>query len=101
VRLAAGRQQVPVLEADASPPSGRVPSVIHTVLRARDLMQNRNRAPIGAASVLIEPDFPANIGMGLRDFSRGQRFVELGERAGESAVPDIATLLPWLNPPHR
>jgi NTE family protein len=101
VRLAAGRQTVPVLEADASPPSGRVPSVIHTVLRARDLMQNRNRTAIGAASVLIEPDFPANISMGLRDFSRGQRFVELGERAGQSAVPHIARLLPWLSSPNR
>ncbi len=34
--------------------------------------------------------------MGLRDFSRGQRFVDTGEAATEASLPRITASLPWL-----
>ena len=97
VRLQAGRRVTPIVSAEATAPSGRVPSVMQTIMRSRDLMNTRDRFIPGESTLVIEPKFPAGTGMGLRDFSRGQRFVEVGERAGEAAMPKLVGVLPWLD----
>jgi NTE family protein len=82
--------------AEAIEASGKVPSVVHTILRSRDLMLGRDRSAHREASVVIEPEFLPSTGMGLRDFSRGQRFVEIGEAAADESLPRITARLPWL-----
>ena len=95
VRLST-RRRAALEEVEATAPSGRVPSVVHTILRSRDLMQGRYSASDREASVVIEPEFPPSTGLGLRDFGRGNRFVEIGEAAAEASLPLIAARVPWL-----
>jgi len=95
VRLST-RAAARVEEAEAIEASGKVPSVVHTILRSRDLMLGLHRSAYGEASVVIEPEFPPTTGLGLRDFSRGQRFVEIGEAAAEASLQLITARVPWL-----
>jgi NTE family protein len=95
VRLAT-RQQSPALDLESTRPSGKAPSVLHTLLRARDMEGNSDIN--GSTTAVIEPKFPPNTGLGLRDFAKGQRFIEAGEEAAEAAIPLLARKLPWLNP---
>jgi NTE family protein len=73
----------------------RAPPIIDTVLNAFEVMQ----AKIGAdgasrANVTISPEFRGPTG--LRDFARGDEFVEFGWAAVEVALPKLKEYLPWV-----
>jgi NTE family protein len=82
--------------------AGRVPPMVHTVMRAIEIMQSKiGTHAVAAATIQIEPDLGDIADPGLRRFSQAQRFVAPGERAAEAALPRLAAALPWLRPPAR
>jgi NTE family protein len=83
-------------DIEAVAPTGRVPSVVRTLLRTWDVMQTRSRPLLPDASLIIEPKFPAKVPMGLRDFSSGAKYTEAGETAALDAHAALSGLLPWL-----
>ncbi len=96
VKLAKGPSLEPV-HAEAMESEGRVPSALQVVLRSVELMQSRIVAHgAAAATILIEPEFTEAGGFWLRSFSEAQRYIELGEKAADAALPRIAAALPWL-----
>jgi NTE family protein len=83
-------------DATAVVPAGRGPSMVQTLMRSVDLMQQEvSRAAAGDAAVQIEPVCDTS-GTGLRDFRRGRRHVGAGVEAAEAALPQLASALPWL-----
>jgi predicted acylesterase/phospholipase RssA len=93
VRLAE-RSRPGRVHAEATRPAGRAPSVVQTIMRCREIQGGVAFDPAGV--VAIEPRFPPDTGLGLRDFTRGQRFVEVGERTARAALPALSAVLPWL-----
>ncbi len=87
------------VDAEATHPRGRAPSVVQTILRCREIQAVTPLDP--ARVVAIEPRFPLDTGMGLRDFTRGHRFVEVGEQTARAALPALKAALPWLAPDPR
>jgi len=81
---------------EATEPSGKAPSVVQTMLRARELLQTRILSQPAGKSILVDVRFPANVGLGLRDFRKGERFVMVGLEAAATAIPRLAKLLPWM-----
>jgi predicted acylesterase/phospholipase RssA/CRP-like cAMP-binding protein len=74
------------------------PPIVETILRAFDLMQWKIGAEGAArADVTIEPLFFG--ATGLREFGRGDEFIEAGRRAVEDALPRLRDRLPWLDSP--
>jgi hypothetical protein len=53
-------------------------------------------AAASTARVVVEPSFADGVGLGLRRFADGRRYVEVGEAAVEAALPRIAAALPWV-----
>ena len=85
------------VDAEAEPTRGQVPNAAQTMMRSIEIMQAGIReASASTATVVIEPRFERVSGFGLRDFSKGSRFVDLGETAAEEAVAELADALPWL-----
>ena len=76
----------------------RTPPIVETVHHAFEVMQWRIVSD-GAvrADVTIEPAFSGPTG--LRDYRRGEEFVELGRAAAESAAGQIRQVLPWVGAP--
>jgi NTE family protein len=81
---------------EATEPSGRAPSVVQTMLRARELLKSRIQPHPAGASMVVDVRFPANGGLGLRDFGKGERFVMIGREAAATAIPRLAEMLPWM-----
>ena len=85
------------VDAEAEPTHGQVPTAAQTMMRSIEIMQAGIReASASTATVVIEPRFERVSGFGLRDFSKGSRFVDLGEAAAEEAIAELADALPWL-----
>jgi NTE family protein len=83
-------------ESTAVAPAGRGPSMVQTLMRSVDLMQQEiSRAAAGEATVQIEPVCDT-AGSGLRDFRKGRRHVAAGVEAAEASLPQLAYALPWL-----
>jgi NTE family protein len=73
----------------------RAPPIIDTVLNAFEVMQAKIGADgISRADVIISPEFRGPTG--LRDFARGDEFVDFGREAVEAALPKLKESLPWV-----
>jgi NTE family protein len=84
-------------EACATAPSGQSPSMIEVLTRSVDLLQGRLSPRSEAATdVLIEPRCDGAPSLGLRNFSRGRRYIKAGEAAVATALPNLQQRLPWL-----
>jgi NTE family protein len=87
------------VEAEATEPRGSAPSVLEAVTRSLEILQGGiSPETEGATSILIRPAFDDAPGWGLRQFSRGRRYIESGEEATLAALPRIAAALPWVTP---
>jgi NTE family protein len=77
--------------------SGRTPSIVAVILRSIEIMQGKIAADAAAAAtIVIAPTFSDEESIPLRSFTRGRRYIELGEEAAEAALPRIKAALPWL-----
>ncbi len=84
-------------EALATAPEGPSPSMLEVLTRSVDLLQGRLSPRAEAAvDVLIEPRCEGAPSLGLRNFSRGRRYIKAGEAAVATARPTLAQALPWL-----
>jgi len=82
---------------EAREAGGRVPTMLHTITRSIEMMQSKisiNSAT--AATILIEVSFEDVVRAGLRRWSEGRRYIELGDAAVEAALPRITAALPWV-----
>lgn len=90
----ASRSPVPEVAAGR-----RSPSIVDVITRSIEIMQSYIVTDTAeAATILIEPAFGEISGFGLRRFSQGRRFIDLGEMAVEAALPRLSSALPWLRP---
>ncbi len=86
--------------APRSAPHGRFrvfrsPPIIETIVMAFEVMQWKIAAETAIrADVTIEPKFEGFTG--LRDFTRGQEFIEMGREAAARARPALREHLAWL-----
>jgi hypothetical protein len=77
--------------------AGRVPTMLHTITRSIEMMQSKISADTAAAAtILIEVNFQDVARVGLRRWSEGRRYIELGEAAAEAALPRMIAALPWI-----
>jgi NTE family protein len=89
-------------EAYASVPQGPTPSMLEVLTRSVDLLQGRLSPHAEAAvDVLIEPRCEGAPSLGLRNFSRGRRYIKAGEAAVTTALPELTRALPWVSLPRR
>ena len=96
IRLAAGSGQARDYP-EAREAAGRVPTMLHTITRSIDMMQSKISADTAAAAtILIEVNFEDVARVGLRRWSEGRRYIELGEAAFEAALPRIIAAVPWV-----
>jgi NTE family protein len=94
LRLSNSQGPVTALRRRSSP--FRAPPIVDTVLNAFEVMQAKIGADSGSrADVTISPQFRG--ATGLRDFSRGDEFIEFGKEAVEAALPTLKECLPWVN----
>lgn len=83
----------------AAAPDRRSRSIVDVLTRSIEIMQSYIVTDTAeAATILIEPVFGEVGGFGLRRFSQGRRFMDLGDAAVEAALPRLASALPWLRP---
>jgi len=76
---------------------GRHPSVVETLVRSLDILQERiGELDAGHATVIIQPSWPATLRMGLQWAAWGRSCRELGRQAALAALPRLRQLLPWL-----
>ena len=76
---------------------GREPGLADLLATTFHLMQGKIASEaVSRATILIEPDFSAGGGFGLRAFAAGRRHIAVGEEAAEEALPRLAAALPWL-----
>jgi NTE family protein len=83
-------------DAEAQERLGRGPSAIETVLRSAGLMQATIGCQPSPGTIEIAPQCEEVPGIGLRRFSLGRRYIEVGEAAVEAAIPRIAAAVPWM-----
>ncbi|HLJ65912.1 MAG TPA: patatin-like phospholipase family protein [Chloroflexota bacterium] len=81
---------------DQAPAGEKTPWLFQTLMRSIEIMQTRMATGSRPSVIPIELDFSAQEDPGLRHFSRGRSFVELGEAAIHEAVPSLNAALPWL-----
>jgi NTE family protein len=95
----ANRSSLPPVIAEAVEAEGKPPSVIQSITRSIEMMQSKiTLEAASAATILLEPGFTDIGGWGLRDFTIGRKYIELGAAAAEDALPRIEATLPWLRP---
>ena len=76
---------------------GRLPSILQVIMRSIEMMESKISADTAAsATLLIEPCFKDVPHPGYHRYTAGRRDLEVGEAAAEAALPEIASLLPWL-----
>ena len=93
----ANRSSLPPVIAEAVEADGKPPSVIQSITRSIEMMQSKiTLEAASAATILLEPGFTDIGGWGLRDFTVGRKYIELGAAAAEEALPRIEATLPWL-----
>jgi len=86
------------VEAEAVAPRGTGPSVLEAVTRSLEILQTSiSPAAENATSILICPTFEEAPGWGLRQFSRGRRYIGAGEAAATEALPRLAAAMPWVS----
>lgn len=96
VKLASRADTQPYI-AEAREPNGKSTSVVQAITRSIEMMQGKIVTDTAAAATIqIEPGFSSVGGWGLRSFTQGRRYIELGEAAAEEAMPRIEAALPWL-----
>lgn len=86
-------------EAVGVEPRRGSPSIFYTIMRSIELMQSKISAETSATStILISPTLDVVPRVGLRRWTEGRQYIELGEAAAETALPRLAATLPWLRP---
>jgi hypothetical protein len=71
--------------------------MLHTITRSIDMMQSKiSITSATAATILIEVSFEDVVRAGLRRWSEGRRYIDLGDAAVEAALPRITQALPWV-----
>lgn len=81
---------------DGAPPS-RLPTLVDTILRSRDIVMAEIRAhTVGESAILIKPQV---VRVSMRNFVEGKQYMSAGEEATEAILPRLKELLPWLNEP--
>ncbi len=76
---------------------GKVPTMLHTITRSIEMMQSKISADTAAAAtILIEVNFEDVARVGLRRWSEGRGYIDLGEAAAEAALPRIIAAIPWI-----
>jgi NTE family protein len=79
------------------PPSGRLPTILATILDAIELVQSRFPTQVpDARTVVIAPDFGPLPDGKIRNFRSGRVYMEAGAAAVEAALPRLAGVMPWL-----
>ena len=97
VKLRSGPGLVRV-EAEAVAPRGAGPSVLEAVTRSLEILQTSiSPGAENATSILICPAFEEAPGWGLRQFSRGRRYIAAGDAAAAEALPRLAAAMPWVS----
>jgi NTE family protein len=91
-----GRQPAGRVDLLSEVRSGPIPSMLETITSTLDLMQGRIASNGNTATIMIEPVFPRRAGWGLRRFSDGRPFIQIGEAAAEAALARISSVLPWV-----
>ena len=82
---------------EAREAGGRVPTMLHTITRSIEMMQSKiSFDSATAATILIEVSFEDVVRAGLRRWSEGRRYIDLGDAAVEAALPRITAALPWV-----
>ena len=83
--------------APAGPTESGESGLLDLLTTAFHLMQGKISSEAAArATIVIEPDFAAGGGFGLRAFGAGRRLIGLGEAAAQAALPRLAATLPWV-----
>ena len=73
----------------------RDPGLADLLATTFHLMQGKIASEaVSRATIVIEPDFSAGGGFGLRAFAAGRRHITVGEEAAEEALPRLAAALP-------
>jgi NTE family protein len=86
-------------EVVAREPHGKAPSILEVLTRSVHAMQSRVAAEAeSATTIVIEPRCAGAPEFGLRHFSWGRRYVEVGQAAAQEALPRLSAVLPWLQP---
>jgi NTE family protein len=86
------------VEAEAVVPRGAGPSVLEAVTRSLEILQTSiSPGAENTTSILICPSFEEAPGWGLRQFSRGRRYIAAGEAAAAEALPRLAAAMPWVS----
>jgi len=92
-----GRAVVEPRLGTAAAPMGRPPAVLEVLTSALDLLQSRVAAPpVKQPTIELVPAVPVALPFGLRHFSAGRAFMDLGEAAVQDALPRLTDLLPWV-----
>ena len=90
-------EAAPHTEVESVVASGTPPSALSVIMRSIELMQGRIVSGAATArTVTITPGLSDLPGSKLKAFADGGRFVDLGEKAAEEAMPRITAALPWL-----
>ncbi len=93
----ANRAALSPVEAESGETKARAPTILQAITRSIDMMQSKiSTDAAAAATILIEPAFRNIGGFGLRRFSKGRRYIPLGEASAEAAMPRITAAIPWL-----
>jgi hypothetical protein len=99
IAVRVGTPQAGSVSAAAAGASPSDLSMLRIALTSIDLMQAHMQSHTsGAATIRIEPDFPAGGGVAMHHFPHGRRFIEVGEAAAEAARPQLGAALPFLRP---
>jgi predicted acylesterase/phospholipase RssA len=80
----------------AEPSADAGPSIVQTTLRAIEIMQSKIERTLPGLVIPIDVQFSDEELPGLRQFSRGRRFIELGRRAVLDREESISAALPWV-----
>jgi NTE family protein len=82
---------------EAREAAGKVPTMLQTITRSIEMMQSKISADTAAAAtILIEVNFEDVARVGLRRWSEGRGYIDLGEAAAEAALPRIIAAIPWI-----
>lgn len=96
IRLGKAPQSQPSV-ARSEKSHGSHPGMAYVLAKSVEMMRARMTEHAAQQSdLMIEVPFKATMRLGLRDFTAGRAYVELGETAVRDALPELSRLLPWL-----
>jgi NTE family protein len=92
----------PAIETAADEAVGAAPWIFHTMMRSMEIMQTRvTAASAETATIQIDLDFSHELDPGPRHWKEGERFIALGRKEAQEALPRVSAALPWMAPPRK